>query len=471
MTVKELREKRNALVPRMRELADKSSDKPAEWTETDEQNWRDLNAEFDKLGEQEKKQERADAVQKEMAARADASPDAHTVPPMPDGSDAGRRTTAADRNAQRADAIAGWVLTRGEKAGHEINGRSLAPTDEQRKAMEALSFQPERNFVDIPLPHNYSQVRRALEGRATTYYVSTGTGYGGETIPEGFVPDWELALLAYGGARNVATIMRTTTGNDLPWPNSNDTGNAGELLDEAADSTDTAASEQGLTTSSVTFKAYKWSSKIIRVSAELIQDTAFNIVAHCGAIAGERIGRGQAPYFATGTGTSQPQGIVTGSALGATAASATALVGDDLLALVHSVDPAYRTLGCGWLMHDSVVLHIRKIKDEDDQYIWQPGLQAGKPDVLLGYPLSVDQSMASTVEADAKVALFGMLSKFVIRDVATLRLKHLVERYAEYDQEAFLALMRCDAHVIDAGTYPIRHLLMASGDASGSGSG
>ena len=156
---------------------------------------------------------------------------------------------------------------------------------------------------------------------------------------------------------------------------------------------------------------------------------------------------------------------MTAATLGVTAASAAAITGDELINLYHSVDPAYRA-GAGWVMHDNVVLYVRKLKDGDNQYLWQPGLQAGVPDRLLTAPVTVCQEMASTVEASAKTVLFGQLSKYKVRDVGTLRLKRLVERYAEYDVEGFVALSRHDGELLDAGTHPVKYLQQASGGGS-----
>jgi len=194
-----------------------------------------------------------------------------------------------------------------------------------------------------------------------------------------------------------------------------------------------------------------------------LQDSAFNLPQFLGSVLGERLGRGTAAAYATGTGTAQPNGLVTAATLGVTAASATAIADTELIDLVHSVDIAYRNQpGAGWVMNDAIVKAIRKLKDSDNQFIWQPGLTVAEPDRLLGFPIQVDQQMSSALTAGQKVALFGALRKYVIRDVLGVTLTRLVERYAEFHQQAFVAIMRTDADLLDAGTNPVKYLLLAA---------
>ena len=137
----------------------------------------------------------------------------------------------------------------------------------------------------------------------------------------------------------------------------------------------TQDSEQDMTFGVMTLDAYKYTSKIVRVSVELLQDSAFNLGAELGSLLGERLGRIQNTHATTGTGSSQPNGVVTASALGKTAASATAITTDEIIDLFHSVDRAYRG-NSSFMAADSTVAAIRKLKDGDSQYLWQPGLQA-----------------------------------------------------------------------------------------------
>lgn len=198
------------------------------------------------------------------------------------------------------------------------------------------------------------------------------------------------------------------------------------------------------------------------VPFELLQDSAFDLPSFIARKLGERIGRKQATDFTTGDGSSKPNGIVTASTAGKTAASATAIISDELIDLEHSVDPSYRP-GAGWMFHDNILAAIRKLKESTtNAYIWQPGLQTGIPERILSYPFFINQKMASSIAASAKTILFGRLDKYNIRDVAEVRLVRMNERYADTDQVGFVAFLRSDGDLVDAGTNPIKHLVQAA---------
>jgi HK97 family phage major capsid protein len=311
-----------------------------------------------------------------------------------------------------------------------------------------FGFSLQNREIEIPLVKDYRQIKKEYRDMSLT------VGSGGYTVPEGFVNALEQALLQFGGVRQVADVMRTDSGADLPWPTMNDTANKGAILAEAT----TFSTSVDPTFASVIFKAFKYSSKPIIVSNELLQDSAFDLGAMIGGWLGTRIGRIQNDHFTTGAGTTLPKGIVVSSAEGAAAASETAIVDTEIIDLEHSVDPAYRP-GAQWMFHDSVLAAIRKLKDvTSGQYLWQPGMQAGIPDRLLGYTYVVNQSMASTLAKAAKVVLFGDFSKYKIRDVAGIRLVRLDELFAQTDQVGFVAFLRTDGQLLDAGTNPVKHL-------------
>ena len=177
---------------------------------------------------------------------------------------------------------------------------------------------------------------------------------------------------------------------------------------------------------------------------------------------GERLGRIQNRRCTTGDGAAKAEGITVASTEGKEAASATALDADEIIELIHSVDPSYRSQGSRFMMHDSVFLQVTLLKDGEGNYLHQPGLADGSDLRVRGYPVTINQHMASSVAASAKVMLFGLLSKYLIREVSTMRLRRLVERFAEYDQTAFLALLSFDGGLLDAGTHPVKHMVMAA---------
>lgn len=338
----------------------------------------------------------------------------------------------------RALAFQGWLRS---QAGMELS-------EEHREAATRCGINTVKKEIEISLRRNYEQCQR--EFRA----LSAVTGSTGAfTVPEGFISKLERALLQFGGVREVSEVMRTATGNDLPWPTSNDTTNKGEIVGE-----NITQSEQNVTFGQITWKAYKYSSKMIKVPFELLQDSAIDMASLLGGIAGERIGRIQNDHFTTGTGTGQPKGIVNASTLGVTAAVATAIKSDEIIDLIHSVDPSYR-IGARFMFHDSILQVISKLKDGQGNYLLRVGLEQGLPDRIRGYPFTINQSMDSTVASTKKTMLFGQLNKYKVRDVASLRLVRMEERFAELDQIAFVAFLRSDGNLLDAGVAPVKHLV------------
>lgn len=273
-------------------------------------------------------------------------------------------------------------------------------------------------------------------------------------VPKSFMASVEVALLAWGGMREAATVLRTADGRDLPMPTVNDTGNTGEQVDEAV-----AVAEKEVTVAATTFKAFTFSSKMIPLSLELLQDEGVNIESMLGEIAGTRIGRILNTKFTTGAGTTTPKGIVVAAtASGITTASATAVTYAELLQLKHSVDPAYRLGGLGrWMFNDSTLLALKLLADTTGRPLWQPGIGVGNPDTLDGDRFIVNQDMAS-LTATQKAVLYGAVSKYVIRDVMPMELVVLRERYAEKRLVGVFAFSRHDGQLLDAGTHPVKYL-------------
>ena len=345
-----------------------------------------------------------------------------------------------DRQAttDRALALRGWL------GFHSVNGAS----DAQRVAAQRSGLELGNNRLSFKL--NSKAPKNQAEARAQSLTSSAG----GYTVPQGFINQLEASLLAFGGMREVATVLRTAEGNDLPIPTVSDHANVGAILAE-----NTQVAEQDITFSQITLKAYKYSSKLIRVSAELLQDSAIDLESFIGGALGERIARILNTHFTTGDNSSKPQGI-TASGAGVTAASATAITYGELVELQHSVDPAYRG-NAKFMMHDSTFKAIRKLLDGQNRPIFQPDITAASPGTLLGSPIVINQDCA-TIAASAKAVFFGDFSKYIIRDVQDFTLLRLEERYADYHQVGFVGFSRHDGRILDAGTDPIKHLVLAA---------
>jgi HK97 family phage major capsid protein len=329
-------------------------------------------------------------------------------------------------------------------------------SDENREAFNRMGFrlayEGGKEWVEVDLRDTRSfRADASAYKRAQSVGVDTAGGY---TVPEGFVPNLERALLDFGGMREEAEVIRTATGNDLPWPTTDDTSNKGIEIAE-----NTAVTEQDVVFGQTIWYAWKYTSKMVKVSAELLQDTAFDLPSILGSMLGERLGRITNERYTTGDATNKPEGITVGSTLGVTAAAVNAVTADELINLQHSVDPAYRMNG-RFMFNDTTLRNIRKLKDGNGQYLWQPGLQAGVPGVLLGQGYRINQDMPAMTTGLIPI-VYGDLMKYKIRDIQSIRFRRLVERYAESDQEAFVAFFRTDGKLLDAGTNPVKNITMA----------
>ncbi len=328
-------------------------------------------------------------------------------------------------NRNRDMALRGWAL----------QPTGLCTADHVRAANE-IGFNLNNKVLNLRL--------NEIPGKETRAQSTSGSA-GGYLIPTDLIRSLETALAYTCPIRQFAQVLRTASGNPIDIPTVDDTSNSGELVAE-----NVAYTTLDVTFSKVTLNAYKFTSKLVLASLELLQDSAINVGEILGNLLGERIGRSQLGFFTTGTGSSQPQGAVTGSAAGVTSASATAIAVDDLLGLVHSVDRAYRDAGA-FMMHDSILLAVRKLKDSTNQPIFTQSYIVGEPDRLFGYPVVINNSMASTVATTNKTVLFGDWSKFIIRDALDIQLVRSDERYMEYGQSAFVALARSDSKVTLSG--------------------
>ena len=345
-----------------------------------------------------------------------------------------------------------------DSLGSEIEvlerGRKLDALDEKHFEEKGEPGSPEKRTYDAVFE---SWIRGgtgelALEDRqllAEKRAQSVGTNTaGGYTAPEGFWNRVQETLLAFGGVREVANIINTETGNTLPWPTNDDTANEGAILGENAQIT-----EQDLTFGSKNLEAYKYTSKLVRVSYELLQDSAIDIEGFLARKLAMRLARIHNRHFTLGTGTAQPDGIAVSPVTGVTAAGAAAITHDELIDLIHSIDPAYRTPQSGFMFADTTAALLRKITDGDGNKAWAPGLVAGQPDSILGYGYTVNQNMPAATTGNVSVLFGDFHSGYVIRDVRDMQLVRLDERYADYLQVGFFAFDRADGTKDDTAAY------------------
>lgn len=291
--------------------------------------------------------------------------------------------------------------------------------------------------------------RAIVMSRFKNAAMNTGTNSaGGYTIAPDFVRELLIAMKLQGGMRGVATTISTDTGVSLPWPTLDDRTNQASIIGENTQITE----DTELTFGQKTLGSFTYKSGLLLVSLQLLQDSAFDFDAVIRNAIISRFVRKQNADFTTGAGTTLPFGVVVGAASGkvGTTGQTTSVIYDDLVDTFHAVDPVYRP-GASWMMNDSSVKVIRKLKDSQGHPLWQPSLTAGVPDSLLGNPLVVNQDMA-TMAANAKSILFGNFSNYIIRDVLDMQMMVLRERYADFLQVGYIAFMRSDGLLVSAAS-------------------
>ncbi len=299
-------------------------------------------------------------------------------------------------------------------------------------------------FIRTGIPNqDIVQLRAQGEGTGST---------GGYMVPEGFRNKLVERMKAFGGVANDAETITTETGQDLPWPTVDDTSNTGEIVAEG----NTFSSGADLVFGSASLGAFKYmagggSSLPLRVSVELLQDAAFDVEGLISRKLGERLARIQATHIASGTGVSQPLGILTGLTPVGNAAN-TGLTYNDMLTYLHSVDPAYRESGCRWVFNDKTLSLIQQIKDTNNRPIFRSldadlSTDAGGG-TLLGYPVTIDQSFPDLVANSGTTiwGVFGNVSEgYVIRRVRDMQLIVNPWTRASNGQVEYTAWARMDA--------------------------
>ena len=318
-----------------------------------------------------------------------------------------------------------------------------------------------KNGAEFEAPRNQREALEQAKARAHTTPIARATNVvgtaalGGDTVPDEMMRPLEVNMLAFGGMRAVATIVSTSTGASLPIPSANDVTIKAAIVAE-----DALVPDQEIAFGQRTLGAYKYSSKIIPFSMELLQDSATNLPNLVGRVTGERMGRGTNEHFTTGDGLTEPEGILENAAdSGVTAGTAGEIDWKELTQLIHSVDPAYRQLGARFMFSDATLSIIKQMEDSQGRPLVIPSVTAGEGDRILGYPYQINQDMPAG--AASKGVIFGALSKFMIREVRGLTLVRLNERYAEYGRVAFISFARYDSKLIDAGTAPVKYMTLA----------
>lgn len=282
---------------------------------------------------------------------------------------------------------------------------------------------------------------RHLRGKAPIHNVLSESSDedGGFLVPEEFEKDIVSGLDAANVIRSIAKVI--TTHNDRKIPVAVGHSVARWTAENAA------YTESNPTFGQKVIDAYKLTD-LIRISVELLQDAAFPLEEYIANEFARAFGAAEEEAFCVGSGTGEPTGIFTenGGQVGVTAAANNAITADELINLAYALKAPYRR-NAKFLMNDATISAIRKLKDGNGVYLWQPSLQAGEPDKLLGYDLYTSP-YAPTVAVGAYTVAFGDFKNYWIGDRAGRTVQRLNELYATNGQIGYVATERVDGKVI-----------------------
>lgn len=288
----------------------------------------------------------------------------------------------------------------------------------------------------------WNAMRSKMPSHEVMNALQVGTdSEGGFLVPDEFERTLVEALEEQNIFRTLAHVIQTSSG-DRKIPVVASKGTASWVDEEGA----VPESDDGF--GQVSIGAYKLGT-MIKVSEELLGDSVFDLEAYVSREFARRIGNKEEEAFFTGDGTGKPLGVLAdngGAEIGVTAAAAGAFTADEVFDLFYSLKAPYRK-NAVFLMNDASVKALRKLKDSNGQYLWQPSLTAAAPDTLLGRPVYTSAFMPA-LEAGKKSVLFGDLSYYWVADRQGRSFRRLGELFAPTGQVGFLATQRVDGKLI-----------------------
>lgn len=354
--------------------------------------------------------------------------------------------------------------SRGRKTDTAVAGAGVDPAERPKLIDDAMKAWALRGIAGSETLYAESCKKLGMDVRGLASFPSfetralgvATTSAGGYTVPNAAMGSLYEIQKAFGNVRANANVIKTATGASMPVPTVDDTGNAGSVTSEAG----TIASSTDPTFGSVSIGSYKFVSPIIKVSIELLRDSAFDLGTFLNSMLGVRLARKQNTDFTVGNGTTTAQGFITGATAGKTAAATNAITMDEIIDLEHSVDAAYRP-GAIFMAHDLVIAALRKLKNTTtNEYAWQPSAQVGVPAQLHGIPVFTNNDMASAFTTGQKLLAFANLQMaYLIRDIGEAQYLRSDVIYWVTQEVGFLACQFSDAKVLD--TTAIKYLKLA----------
>ena len=427
MDIKKLEQRRKDLLQQATDIEKRSTDG---MTEEDSAKFHELLDERDKLGEQIRSYERLEEARSEQEKEREQR---EREERENGGGDSPGESTGDSYDIK--DHFEAWA--RGERSGNLVG--------------KPLEFRVAGTLDGVDTRYRPADVERRWVTPAST---GNNVAHGGYLIPDEWANNVTEALKAYNAIRRTrAQVVTVNTGTDRHFPTVDDvTTEHGEWL---AENTDTGEGDP--TIDEVIIATHRASSKVVRVSETVLFDNVYNFEDLVNRLIGERISRLEEKAMINGDGNGTPYGI-----LGDAPAIDTTVTKDTLADLSWTtfaeieseLDPAYLT-NAEFLFGPQVLKVLRVLKDTTGRPLWTPSTTEGQPDMILGYPFTRSQNMAS-IGASTKIIAFGDFRNYKIIDVTDLTFKRLTELYARRAQVGFLAFHRTGARLVNAGTNPVK---------------
>lgn len=360
---------------------------------------------------------------------------------------------------RKADLEAKQAASDAEVAYKAVHDAPKSEKDDVKRYEEVLTKYLRFDASSLNQEERALLSRNSVQTRGTGNQTTTTTA-GGFTIPEGFSNRLHIEKALWGAMFNVAEIITTDSGEAIPWPKVDDTSESGELLTEAS-----AANVGDMAFTAMTLNAYMYHSKIVKISEQLLQDSAFDLGRDLINIFARRLGVAENSAFTSADGSSKPNGFLTAAASATTAASTSTITRAEINTLQHAVNPVYR-IGpkVGFMCNDSTLSAIKAtsfaVAASDNGPLWMPASRPGEPDKINGYPVFINQQMANLTNDSTSLA-FGDFSQYKIRVVrGSQQIRRLNELYAGNLLVGFMAYERVDGDLLATGA--IKYITQAS---------
>ena len=395
--IKTLQEKRANIWERGKEILDRAESEKREMSAEEDANFRKLNEDLDAIGKQIQAVTEREANEASVRALFD-SVEKGAQPAAPEGE------TFAERFRKVAN---------GETRGFNVTAEEM---------------------------------RDLTKGTSTS---------GGATVPTGFYGQLWAHLIETAQLVNYATVITTAGGNPIVFPTTTAHSSAALIAENVS------ITESDPAFTSRTLSSYKY-AVAFQAPTELLDDTGVDLEGYLAMQAGRAVGNALGADLVTGNGSSKPNGLFNNTTLGVTSGTGVAGVptADNLIDLYYSVISPYRASSkAAWLMKDSTVAAVRKLKDTTNQYIWTPGL-AGAPDTILGKPLVTDPNVAATA-INAKSIAFGDMAQYYVRIAGGMRFERSTDYAFGSDQVTFRCILRADGVLLDQ-TGAVKHFVGAA---------